>query len=633
MQSEALQVKIHNNGLFVVVALFCLAIGFTYSYIKSPFHLTDSRITNIEYLVDIHSQHTLNTIINEDALPWQSEQQGLYSFGLSDAPHWFKFTLPQVEAQRTRLLVIGSSLLDDVSVWFEDGSNTITEYHTGDSLPFAQRPIDSEHFLFLVPEGEQLITVYVRVQTSGLLRLTVDIWPESDYLNFASEYNLIMGLFFGFMLAIGITNLFYFFTTKISTFAVYAGYVVFLALSLATFHGLGYKYLWPNSPWLQLHALPVLANITVCFSIVFCDLLLDVKRYSKKISKLLKLLALLYCVCVIMSLFVSLSLLIKVFLAMLLVSGVLIYGVAIWLWIKGISIAGVYTLAWSVLFIGGLVICLDNLNIVKFDLPSTYIMELGAALETLLLTLIISFNIKQQSEALQHAQSELLTKAQLDKKDQEALWAAQENAKEDLEYKVQERTLELEIALRELSETNRELQEKNTMDDLTGIRNRSYFDKKYIAEIRRSRRERTQLSIVMLDIDHFKSINDKYGHLVGDECIIAVARTLGSGLKRPSDDLCRYGGEEFVLILPSTELAGATALVEQIRQQIEDLVVEVDNHKIKMTISAGIATAIANPQDAEDVLLAAADQQLYMAKNAGRNNVKGVFLADSDKPL
>lgn len=628
MQSGSLQVKINNNWLFVIAALFCLIMSLLYSNIQNSGNSALKQVTNIEYLVDANNELDLSGVLDKAPQAWLSDPQGINSFGMSSASHWFKFTLPQVDSKQSRLLEVAYPLLDHISLWFEVHDSLLAEFHTGDNLPFSERPFANERFLFPVPRTEQLITVYVRVQTSGALRLAVNVWPELDYLAFASEYSIIMGLFLGFMLAIGISNLFYFITTRISIYAVYSGYVVFLALSLASLHGLGYKHLWSESPWFQQYALPMFANITVAFSIIFCDLLLDVKRYSVKLSRLLKLLALLFLLFVVLSLFVPLALINASFLFMLLASGLLIYSVGIWLWIKGVSLAGVYTLAWSVLFFAGFITCLDNLNVVKLDLPSDYLMVLGAAIETLLLALVLAINNNQQRQALQRAQNQLLAKAIQEKQNQQDMLELQENAKEDLEYKVQERTLELEIALRELSETNRELQEKTTLDALTGVRNRSYFDKKYLAEIRRSRRERTQLSVVMLDIDHFKNINDKYGHLVGDECIKSVANTLKNALKRPSDDLCRYGGEEFVLILPSTELAGAMSLVEQVRQTIAELIIKVDGFNISLTISAGIATGVANPHAAEDVILAAADQQLYLAKNSGRNNVKGVFLSD-----
>jgi diguanylate cyclase (GGDEF)-like protein len=193
---------------------------------------------------------------------------------------------------------------------------------------------------------------------------------------------------------------------------------------------------------------------------------------------------------------------------------------------------------------------------------------------------------------------------------------------------VQERTLELEIALRELSDANRELEKLNTIDPLTGIRNRRHFNKRLQAEGRRSRREQTPLALAMIDIDHFKQINDQYGHSVGDTCIRHVAQTLQSLLKRPSDDVCRYGGEEFAIILPNTETEGAGQLVESIRQQLAETPCIIDNESISLTLSGGVASAIISHEDAETELLKLADERLYAAKQAGRNRV----VATSVKP-
>ena len=628
MQPESLQVKINTNWLLAVVVLFCILVAILYPNIQHTLGSASSPVTDIEYLVDVDNQLDLPAVMNVSSQQWQNHPAGQYSFGMLKSPHWFKFTLSHLDAKQAWLLEVDYPLLDKVSVWFAGNAGILTEYHTGDSLPFSLRPVANESFLFPVPKTEQLLTVYMRVETAGALRLSVNVWSESDYISVVGEYSIIMGLFLGLMLAMGISNFFYFITTRSRIFAVYSAYVMFLALSLASRHGQGYKFLWSESAWFQQHALPFFSIIAVAFFIIFCNLLLEVKQHNFKLSRTLTRLAAVYLVCGVVSLILPLSVINSGFLLMLLAGGLLIYGVTIWLWIKGVGFAGVYTLASSVLLFSGFMICLDYLNIAKLDVPADYLIILGAAIEVLILALVLAINNNQQRQALQVAQNQLLAKAMEERQNQESILAAQENAKEDLEYKVQERTLELEIALRELSETNRELQEKTTLDALTGVRNRSYFDKKYLAEIRRSRRERTQLSVVMIDIDHFKNINDKYGHLVGDECIKSVANTLKNALKRPSDDLCRYGGEEFVLILPSTELAGATSLVEQVRQTIEELVIKADGFSISLTISAGIATAVANPHEAEDVILAAADQQLYLAKDSGRNNVQGVFLSD-----
>lgn len=193
--------------------------------------------------------------------------------------------------------------------------------------------------------------------------------------------------------------------------------------------------------------------------------------------------------------------------------------------------------------------------------------------------------------------------------------------REDLEVKFQERNFELEVTLRELEEKNRELEEKNTQDALTGMRNRRFFDKKYVAESRRSRREQTQLSVVMVDIDHFKKINDNYGHLAGDDVIRFVGRTLMDSLKRPSDHACRYGGEEFALILPSTDKEGAIAVAETIRAKLSGASVETEAGEINITASCGVCTQVAYLDMPANEYIELADKALYQAKNAGRDRV------------
>ena len=632
MQINSIMLKLKTNAVLLALIVLAVLLCIVYRPIQDLARPPQNIVSGMHYLIDESGQLEQVSIRGLPQSKWQQSQLKTASFGMSDKPYWFKFTLSKDPSVK-QLLVVEYPLLDHVALWFETKGEVLAEYHSGDSFVFSQRPLQYENFVFPIPDTTQTMTVYLRVQTSGAVRVPVTLWNETDYLSFANQHSIIMGLFFGFLLAMAVTNLFCFVTTRKPTFAVYCGYIISLGLTIATLNGLGYQYLWPQSPWIEHHAFAIFTNFTGAFSIIFCDLLLDVKQHSARLSRLLKLICGIYLISAVASLFAPLSLLASVFLVMLLLSWALIYGVGIWLWIKGQAMAGVYTLAWSVLFVSGFVFCLDNLNLVKLNTPSDYLLALAATIEAILLALVLAINHNRQRLALEEIQKQLLVQTTQEKEEQSALLALQENAKEDLEYKVQERTLELEIALRELSDTNRELQERNTIDALTGVRNRSYFDKKYLAEVRRSRREQTHLSIVMIDIDHFKSINDKFGHLVGDACIKSVAASIKDLLKRPSDDLCRYGGEEFVLILPNTEPAGARALVEQIRQTIEQSPIMSEGVSINLTISAGIATAIADPSRGEDVILAAADQQLYLAKNSGRNNVKSLFLAEDNQTI
>jgi diguanylate cyclase (GGDEF)-like protein len=193
---------------------------------------------------------------------------------------------------------------------------------------------------------------------------------------------------------------------------------------------------------------------------------------------------------------------------------------------------------------------------------------------------------------------------------------------DELESKVQERTLELNIALQELEEANKELQEKNTLDELTGLYNRRFYDQKILAEYRRSRRNLTQLSLLVIDIDHFKNINDSYGHLAGDKCLIAVAACIKKCLRRSADIGCRYGGEEFCLILPETDSKGAIAQAEELRESIAACQINYNNIDINLTISCGVSTYQQQQNIKPEHIFSTADHALYQAKKRGRNQVQ-----------
>jgi diguanylate cyclase (GGDEF)-like protein len=126
---------------------------------------------------------------------------------------------------------------------------------------------------------------------------------------------------------------------------------------------------------------------------------------------------------------------------------------------------------------------------------------------------------------------------------------------------------------------------------------------------------------MVIDIDHFKSINDEYGHQVGDRCIVAAAEALRMGLRRPGELLARYGGEEFAVLLPGTAEDAAIAAAEALRLRVADASIEVKGKRIAMTCSVGVCSMIAGRDGRPDIAMRRADQALYIAKRAGRNRV------------
>ncbi len=169
------------------------------------------------------------------------------------------------------------------------------------------------------------------------------------------------------------------------------------------------------------------------------------------------------------------------------------------------------------------------------------------------------------------------------------------------------------------------LEELSTLDGLTGLFNRRLFDQILATEWSRSSRGNEPLSFILADIDCFKKFNDRYGHLVGDECLKQVARALAATPQRLCDVVCRYGGEEFCAILPATRLEGALKLAEAMRVAVLALEIPHEENASSgfVTVSIGVASIVPTQDQAPASLLQLADRLLYRAKAQGRNRVLG----------
>jgi diguanylate cyclase (GGDEF)-like protein len=159
-------------------------------------------------------------------------------------------------------------------------------------------------------------------------------------------------------------------------------------------------------------------------------------------------------------------------------------------------------------------------------------------------------------------------------------------------------------------------------DGLTGIFNRKHLEERIGAELELAKRHGASLSVIILDVDHFKYVNDTYGHLGGDAVLKNVAALVGQGI-RQEDTLGRYGGEEFVVVCRGTAVADAVALAERLRWTIWNALTQFESHAIRVTVSAGVASLLCAGEPTRSGLLGTADARLYKAKQAGRNRVVG----------
>ena len=188
------------------------------------------------------------------------------------------------------------------------------------------------------------------------------------------------------------------------------------------------------------------------------------------------------------------------------------------------------------------------------------------------------------------------------------------------------RLVEMQRALvgvtQELNTANKELERLSTTDGLTGIANRRFFDQLSLREWQRCERMKKPMSLIMVDVDHFKKYNDTYGHQGGDECLKAVAAQVARAAPRASDLAARYGGEEFVLVLGETTMDGAKWVANHIRQHVAELNIPHTASNIgHVSVSCGVASLMPLEGMSFEILLKIADEALYKAKEQGRNTV------------
>lgn len=201
---------------------------------------------------------------------------------------------------------------------------------------------------------------------------------------------------------------------------------------------------------------------------------------------------------------------------------------------------------------------------------------------------------------------------------------------EQLVIELKEAKEKSERLAKELIDANLRLNDLVNTDGLTGLYNHRYFQDQLKKELDRSARYKSPVSLILFDIDHFKKVNDTYGHPAGDQVLINIAKAINQTI-RPSDILARYGGEEFAVILPETNISGVKVFAARLRRCVEGLITYYESEKIKVTISVGGTTFDPEqPEVTKEVLFRTADRGLYMSKDNGRNQV--TILATENAP-
>lgn len=559
---------------------------------------------------------------NQNGVLWQTIDSHDAKVLILKGENWLSFELAndQSLAQIIYFSVKNSLYLNEAKLFVDFGGQAIRETQLNVNMNNAR----ISRLLFA---GKTKATLYLKLVADKDIELSMNLAGDVSYLNESREQEFLNGVAIGGSAFLALGVLFLFFASGSKSILLLCGYFSARALGLAILLGSNFAYFFPDSPDFKGHDMPLVASSIGLFLLWFSSELFSLKKRHAHFHKWIKI----SCWALLCFMPVSwfLPLHINLALCMLLhhFITILLAYIGFRLAQNKVQLARLFTVIMVLQFVFALFVTVGVtwFNMTLFD-DSESIYSISFSLNGMLLIFLVSRLFYVQVKDKEVAQKSALTNALKAKRAQDELLELQQENQEQLESRVQERTLELNIAFQELESLNKELAEKTTIDDLTGLNNRRFFDQKIQAEFRRSRRNLTPLSLIVIDVDHFKLVNDSYGHLVGDECLVWLANHMKSNVRRSSDIACRYGGEEFCFILPETDAEGAAQLAEELRANVEAVPMKYKDLNISMTISCGIATYQQQEHANVENLFVAADKALYEAKNSGRNTVKSYLL-------
>lgn len=534
---------------------------------------------------------------------WQSAPAENLSLGFDKDHYWFRLPLKNLQASDSQWLFRSKyPLLDTLDLYLFADSTLIQEFHTGDSLPFEQRPLDQPSFVFpltINTDGEYII--YMHIQTSSSVQLSLSLQSESSFWKTMATENATSAAFYAILISMIFYNAVIFLIVRVRSYLYYVLYLSSFTLFMASIHGWAYRLLWPSSP--EIHQLSVvfLIGTTIGTAGLFTASFLRLKEVRPDLHHIVMTFALAGIVHSFLSLLVPYSIMIRIGAGLAIIAAIIAMFSTLQEWFRSRRReVMMFIIAWTTVLVGFLLYSGQKFGFLPVNAFTEHAIEIGAVLEALLLALGLADRINSERKARIATQKRMLE--------------VQLKANQELDNKVRERTEELEIM-------NDQLQTASVTDSLTQIKNRHYFDKKLPAEYRRAYREKSWISLLILDIDNFKQFNDNHGHQAGDEILKVVAAAIQDVVKRPSDAVSRYGGEEFTVLLPNTPKEGAYQVAERIRNHIQDILFEWQGETLTVTISIGLASCIPPYYEGEATLLKQADDFLYVAKDHGRNQV------------
>ncbi len=535
---------------------------------------------------------------------WQPVPGATLNLGYVDAAVWLHWQVQRgADLPAQWFLVVHYAMLDRIDIFIrEQGATEFSQQLTlGDHLPFRQRPL--QHPEFIAPftlASTAPHDIYLRVESKGSIQVPVSV-QNPDYF-WQHDRNLALleaGSYF-ICLIMALYNFMLFLFLRDRSYLFYVLYILFFVAALGTNRGWSYQFLWPTLPRMQDFGIVFCTLMAIASACAFATGFMRLNRLAPRLHRLVSGMSIAGVVLAIATLALDYRIAIQIMVGFSLTCSVALAIVASSVWYRTHSRqAALYCISWLFLLTGVALYMGNKFALLPVNLFTNEGLRWGALLEIVFLSFALADRVNQDRAATEQAQRQVIQ--------------MQLSMNAELEKQVKSRTQELEYL-------NHLLHQASITDALTTTANRRHFDDAIDKEFRRAMRDGTALSLLMVDLDFFKKINDTHGHLVGDKCLQLAARALLDCIKRPPDLVARYGGEEFAVLLPNTPLAGAQVVADQMLERIRALQIDIPSGEIiRITVSIGVASAQPRQGDAHPPLIHAADTALYEAKHRGRN--------------
>jgi diguanylate cyclase (GGDEF)-like protein len=505
-------------------------------------------------------------IKKQQAGDFKTESRPVPNFGIGSNPVWLHLAVDNdASTPVEKYFVGGMTWLDHLEIYLEYAGSTHSVVHTGDEVPGTPGLTPALGYALPLQFAPGRNDVYIRVNSIDPMAIPLELMGKNQLVQRRIHLGYFYGFFFGFLAALTAYNLLLFFGLRERSYLYYALTLGSILLCNFAYTGHGVSWLWPNLPGFQRYVILVLMVIYNAMGLLFASRFLSLRKHAPRTQIAIKWLG-----------GIGLALMAIALLADSQLMAALVAFVCM----------GAFTIG---MFLLGIMSTLRGQASGRYFLAATFFGMLGVGSTAFAVWGKIPF-----TQVTFHA-SEI-----------------------GLEFEATLLALALAYRMRQSRSARHEAERVARQDALTHLNNRRAFVELAIQSLNAAGRHDRPLSLILMDIDHFKPINDKYGHKTGDDVLVAVADMLKKHC-RASDIVARWGGEEFILLLTETDLEQACSYAERLRRAITEVHLPETDKDISLTASFGISER--TPHLSLEDLIEQADVQLYKAKRGGRNKV------------